>query len=167
MIFGRKEYAGIYRPLSLLIFIVVLHVFCYTCVKTFSMIFKIFWKPVVWALIIITLSVIPTNEISNHMWTIVPYEDKIMHFIFYGIFSFLLIRSLIIYYKKSQSVWLLALVTFIIIFLFGMTLEIVQAKFTSYRQGDIIDMMANLTGCIFAILIVLIIPCFRVSPGAK
>jgi VanZ family protein len=131
------------------------------------MILKTFWKPVVWALIIIILSVIPTNEISSHMWTIVPYEDKIMHFIFYGIFSFLLIRALIIYYKKSRPVWLLALATFVIIFLFGMTLELVQAKFTSYRQGDIIDMIANLTGCIFAILIVFIIPYFRISSGAK
>jgi VanZ family protein len=131
------------------------------------MIFRIFWKPVSWAVIIIILSVMPTNELNSHMLSIVPYEDKIMHFIFYGIFSFLLIRALIIYYKKSRPAWLLALVTFIIIFFFGMILEIIQAKFTSYRQGDIIDMVFDLAGCLFAILLVLIIPYFRVSSGVK
>ncbi len=101
------------------------------------------------------------------MWSIVPYEDKIMHFIFYGIFSFLLIRALIIYFKKSRPAWLLALITFIITLIFGMALEIIQTIFTSYRQGDIIDMLFNLAGCLFAILLVLIIPYFRISSGAK
>jgi VanZ family protein len=131
------------------------------------MIFRIFWKPVSWALIIIILSVMPTNEINSHMWSIVPHEDKIMHFIFYGIFSFLLIRALLIYYKKSRPVWLSALITFIVIFFFGMALELIQAKFTTYRQGDIMDMIFNLAGCLFSILIVLIFPYFRVSSGVK
>lgn len=131
------------------------------------MIFRIFWKPVSWALIIIILSVMPTNELNSQMLSIVPYEDKILHFVFYGIFSFLLIRALLIYYKNSRPSWLLALATFIIIFLFGMTLEIIQDKFTSYRQGDVLDMVFNLGGCLFAILLVLTISYFRTSSGVK
>ena len=131
------------------------------------MFLKTFWKPLSWALIIIVLSVMPTDEIDSHMWSVVPHEDKIMHFIFYGIFSFLLIRAFLIYFKKSKSVWLFALVTFLIIFFFGITLEIIQARFTSYRQGDLMDMVFNLGGCIFAILLVLIFPYFRFSSEAK
>ena len=109
----------------------------------------------------------PTDKIDSQVLSIIPYQDKILHFLFYGIFSFLLLRALVIYFKKSKSAWLLALITFLIIFIFGLALEIIQAKFTTYRQGDIIDMLSNLGGCICAILLVLLIPFFRNGSEAK
>jgi VanZ family protein len=135
--------------------------------KIFSMFLKTFWKPLSWAIIIIILSVMPTDKIDGRVLSVVPYQDKIMHFIFYGIFSFLLLRALLVRFKKSKSVWSLALVTFLTIFIFGLSLEIIQAKFTSYRQGDLFDMVSNLVGCIFAILLVLFVPIFRASSDAK
>ena len=131
------------------------------------MIIKTFWKPFCWAIIIIILSVMPTDKIDSQVLSIIPYQDKILHFLFYGIFSFLLLRALVIYFKKSKSAWLLALITFLIIFIFGLALEIIQAKFTTYRQGDIIDMLSNLGGWICAILLVLLIPFFRNGSEAK
>jgi len=127
------------------------------------MILKTFWKPVCWAVIIIVLSIIPTNDLNNHILSVVPNEDKIMHFIFYGIFSFLLIRALLIHFKKSRPVRLLAMIAFLIIFIFGITLELIQAKFTTYRQGDIMDMVFNQAGCIFSILLVALFPKLRFS----
>lgn len=131
------------------------------------MIFKTFWKPVCWALIIIILSVIPTDDLDSQMWSFVPYEDKIMHFIFYGIFSFLLMRAFLKYYKKTRPALILAFFTFVFIFIFGVILEIIQASLTSYREGDIMDMIFNLAGCISAILLILLIPFFRSGTEAK
>jgi len=131
------------------------------------MIFKTFWKPVSWAVLISILSIMPTDGIDNQMWSFIPHQDKIMHFIFYGIFSFLLIRAFLSYFRKNRSVWMLALITFLIIVLYGIIIEIIQDRLTSSRQGDIMDMVSNLAGCIVGIFLVLFVPFFRVSSEIK
>jgi len=131
------------------------------------MIFKIFWKPVSWAVLISILSIMPTDGIESHLWSFIPHQDKIMHFIFYGIFSFLLIRALLSYFGKNKSDWILALITLLIIVLYGLIIEIIQDRLISSRQGDIMDMFANLAGCVVGIILVLFVPFFRVSSKIK
>jgi VanZ family protein len=139
----------------------------YLSEKYISMIFRTFWKPVCWAVIIIVLSVMPTDELDSHMWSVVPHQDKIMHLIFYVIFTFLLLRAFLIYFKKSKPVWLLVLITFLIILCYGAIIEIIQGRFIASRQGDIMDLVFNLVGSFIAILLVLLVPFFRVSSDIK
>jgi len=131
------------------------------------MIIKMFWKPICWALLISILSIMPANDFDSQKWLALPYQDKILHFIFYGIFSFLLLRSLLSYFNKSKPIWLLALVTFIIILFYGAIIEIIQDRFTASRQGDIMDLIFNLAGCLTGVLLVLLLPFFRSSSRIK
>jgi VanZ family protein len=131
------------------------------------MIVKTFWKPICWAVLISILSIMPTDDIDSHNWFIFPHQDKLLHLLFYGIFAFLLLRSLLAYFNKSRSAWFLSLVVFLIIFLYGMIIEIIQERFIPSRQGEIMDMFFNLTGCIIGILLGILIPYPRISSKIK
>lgn len=131
------------------------------------MILKTFWKPICWAVIIIVLSVMPAEKLDSHMWSVVPHQDKIMHLIFYAIFTFLLLRAFLIYFKKSKPVWLLVLTSFFIILCYGAIIEIIQGRLIASRQGDIMDLVFNLGGGAIAILLVLLVPHFRASSDIK
>jgi len=109
----------------------------------------------------------PANDFDSQNWFTLPHQDKILHFIFYGIFSFLLLRSLLSYFNKSKPIWLLASVTFIIILSYGTIIEIVQDRFTASRQGDIMDIVFNLAGCLIGILLVFLLRFFRISSRIK
>jgi VanZ family protein len=131
------------------------------------MIIKTFWKPVCWAVLICILSIMPADDFNSQKWFTLPHQDKILHFIFYGIFSFLLLRSLLSYFNKSKPVWLLVLATFVIILIYGTIIEIIQDRFTASRQGDIMDIIFNLAGCLTGMILVFLLPFFRGSSKVK
>lgn len=126
-----------------------------------------FWKPVCWAILIGILSFMPTDDMNSQKWLNFQHQDKILHFLFYGIFSFLLFRSISAYYNKSKPGWLIFLLTFLAILFYGLMIEIIQDRFTASRQGDIIDMVFNLAGYLFAMFVVLLIPSLRSSSNIK
>jgi VanZ family protein len=39
--------------------------------------------------------------------------------------------------------------------LFGLAIEVIQAKFTTTRSGDLLDVLANISGAILAFILVL------------
>ncbi len=64
-------------------------------------------------------------------------QDKVGHALIYAMLYFLAVRA----YRSSISLWLLAM----LILLFGLFIEIAQSM-TSYRHGDVWDLMANGVG---------------------
>jgi len=64
-------------------------------------------------------------------------QDKVGHALIYALLYFFGVRA----YGHSISLWLLA----ILILLFGLSIEIAQSM-TSYRHGDILDLVANGVG---------------------
>lgn len=128
---------------------------------------KTFWKPVCWAILIGILSFIPTDDMSGQKWLNFQHQDKVLHFLFYGIFSFLLFRSISAYYNKSKPGWLIFLLTFLAILFYGLMIEIIQDRFTVSRQGDIIDMVSNLAGYFIAMIFILLFTYLRSSSDIK
>lgn len=128
---------------------------------------KVFWKPICWAVIISVLSFMPANDLSSQKWFDFEHQDKILHLLFYGVFSFLLFRSISYYFNKSKLVWLIYLLTFLVILFYGLIIEIIQDRFTASRQGDILDMVFNLTGYFVAMALFLLIPALKISPKIK
>jgi len=122
---------------------------------------KMFWKPICWAILIGVLSFLPTDDMNTQKWFNFQHQDKIMHFLFYGIFSFLLYRSISAYCSYERPGWLIFLLTFLVILFYGLMIEIIQDRFTASRQGDIIDMIFNLAGYFIAMVIILLIPALR------
>lgn len=128
---------------------------------------KKFWKPLCWAVLIALLSFMPTNDLETQKWFNIPFEDKILHALFYAIFAFLIIRSLSSLFNKSKPFWVQIIITILVVLVYGSMIEIIQDRFTVSRQGDVLDLVFNLVGCFIAILFVLIIPYFRPSVKAK
>lgn len=90
---------------------------------------------------IICLSLLKLPSTNNSYSNI----DKIYHLVAY---FFLAISWLISFYKQEKSK---LFVVFACIF-FGIIIEYIQSNFTSYRTGDMLDIIANTIGVILALL---------------
>ena len=112
--------------------------------------FKKYYKSIIWASVILFLSLarIKTSENIN------PLDlplDKIAHFGMYFILTILILletRTPIKLYKKSKLVKSLLFIN-----LYGLLIEFLQFQITSYRSGDILDFISNLSGSITGLMI--------------
>lgn len=83
----------------------------------------------------------------------IPHGDKIVHFIFYSMAAFLGV-----FYFWEQRKWAVELrsslvLTFFLTLVFGIIIEIIQYSFTTDRQGDPFDVLANGIGSLWGIFI--------------
>lgn len=99
-----------------------------------------------WTLLVIVLSIINIGEVGNEIQ--IPYKDKIVHFLFYFIFTILWFSYLNSTKPNSKNIWLV-LTTAI---LFGTAIEIYQATFTLSRHSDVADVLANSLGAILGVI---------------
>ncbi len=99
-------------------------------------------KSIIWAMIILYLSLANLNDNETLKELLFPYSDKIAHFGIYAIFSFLILSE----YNKKGKQWLpLAISIF-----YGILMEFLQFSLTTYRSLEIFDMLANTTGAFVA-----------------
>ena len=96
----------------------------------------VFWAAVAAVLI---LSVLP---ISSPKLSIFSWEDKLHHFMVYGVLCFLAIKS----YGTNHPLWKIGLG----LISFGLVVEIIQ-WITDYRYGEFMDFVANTVG-IFSVI---------------
>ncbi len=93
----------------------------------------------------------PSNDIPA---VNIPNLDKLVHAFFHFVFTilwFLFFKKQV--KKKNQSKLLVVAIVFSV--LFGIGIEILQDQFTTSRNGDFSDVLANLTGAVFAFIFVL------------
>lgn len=105
---------------------------------------KLHWiLPVLWGVLISILSLMPAGQIGMQLFGI-PYIDKIGHFGMYGVWAFLIYRSMLSLEGMSgvQTFWF----TMAIAASIGIMLEIGQHFFHTGRVFEIWDMIANLAG---------------------
>jgi len=72
--------------------------------------------------------------------------DKVYHSIAYFTLT---ISWLIAYYKKSQIKYIIVICCII----FGIIIELLQSTLTDYRTGEYLDVIANSSGVLLALLI--------------
>lgn len=120
----------------------------------------VFLPAVIWGIIILTLSSVSGATISQFNWSDFASMDKVGHFIFYSIFTFLwlfgfqqygLPKSLI---RKILTAWTIGAV-------FGGLIEIFQFALIEGRYFDLLDLLANILGCIAGVVIFMIIKHYR------
>ena len=103
-------------------------------------------------LMIFALSVIQIPQQEDPI--MIPYFDKIVHFLMYFVFSLLFLyenfHSNIEKKKKPIKIYL---VTIFLSLIIGGIIEIIQSDFTTYRSGDILDWYFDMAGSITAIAI--------------
>lgn len=104
-----------------------------------------FWKPAVWLLIILTLSLIPGNKLPGI--PIFPHFDKVVHAAMYFGLAILLIKPLQENLESRSYLWAL-----LICFVIGLLVELIQEYLALNRSGSWLDGMANISGATLGVL---------------
>jgi VanZ family protein len=101
------------------------------------------------ALVILYLSLASSETINKIPVFHFQGEDKIVHFVMYAFFTGVLLFENRNRIETGHRLILFALIPFI----FGASLELMQSLFTTTRSGSIFDLLANVSGILFSVII--------------
>ncbi len=118
-------------------------VFVHLTNKSILKIFNGFTPAIIWGAVILGLSIGPGINLPD---TNLFEPDKLAHAIFYGVFTYLLIRG---FGNKTTKT---LIISFLISSFYGFSLEIVQFEFFPYRYFEIFDIFANIIGSFVVML---------------
>ncbi len=103
------------------------------------------YKSILFAILIIFLSLFPFENNSKQHFLDFPHVDKVVHFLLYASLTF------IIFIERPGKMNAQNYLYIVLICLFlGGLIEFIQALHP-HRSGDLLDMLANFTGSLFAI----------------
>ena len=119
---------------------------------TVKMNFKYFIPAVLWAVIIFWLSATPGERMPDLSFWNLLQPDKVGHL---GVYAILVAATLWAFYRfyernKIPFVVVLSVVFFAI--LYGIGIEFMQFYFFSGRNFDVLDILANIMGCLIGLL---------------
>jgi VanZ family protein len=97
-----------------------------------------------WVVFITTLSLVSFN---TNAFSTVKNTDKIVHFLFYFVFTLLLLKS---FNNKIKYKYLIVIGLAVS---YGIIIEVLQNMFTLTRKAELFDVFANTTGVISAVLL--------------
>jgi VanZ family protein len=112
---------------------------------------KSFWKPLIWLLLICYLTLTPSESLPQ-MPKLFEY-DKIGHLILFLIFSLLLVKGFSQTMPPKLSLTKIKWGVFFIIGLLGGTIEILQANLIKNRNGDVLDLAADMVGSLLGLVL--------------
>lgn len=104
-----------------------------------------------WTYEVTYLSLFPIEPVSDS-WFNFPHMDKFGHFSFY--FGFVFLWNL--YFKKIKLKKALEY-SFALAILYGILMETLQYAMPYERMFDMLDIVANITGAIFAVICIKIV----------
>ena len=115
-------------------------------IKNFSYIIT-----VLFAILILILSIIPTDVNGEIPSFYFPGMDKLVHGLMYASFTVLVLNE----YLKSGKFRIIAVLLLMGgVWLYSVLMEIVQLYFVSYRSGDWKDALANLVGILLGAVLI-------------
>lgn len=112
---------------------------------------KYFLPAFIWALFILTISLVPASKIPSFSILQLKFADKIIHFVMYFVFAALI--SFGFYLQIQSSIKKNYFISFIIPFFFASLTEIMQLLLIRSRSGDFYDMLANFAGIFSGIFV--------------
>ncbi|WP_372746070.1 VanZ family protein [Lutibacter sp.] len=92
-------------------------------------------------------------SLNNTPITTVHVSDKLMHLAAY----FLISISWLLTFKNNGNIFKINRLIFVLILLYGILIEVLQGVFTSYRQFDLLDILANFIGILTGFVVFFII----------
>jgi VanZ family protein len=122
---------------------------------------KSLWPAVIWAFVILVLSILPSKDISSISLLNFEHLDKIAHLFVYFVLVFLLIWGFKKQYKYIGFRYYGVPIAFAIALSYGLLLEVIQTLFFSYRTGDLLDFVANTIGSLLGSI------CYIIVKGKK
>jgi glycopeptide antibiotics resistance protein len=109
------------------------------------------WIIGIWTIIILYLTVTPSDSLGDYK--LFEY-DKLGHAVIFGGWTFLLGMTQLVYRKKTEALmWPIALTGI----LFGATIELMQYILPFNRNASWEDIIANIVGCVLALVLLLYI----------
>jgi VanZ family protein len=93
-------------------------------------------------------SLMPSDNLSSTRFITIPHFDKVVHLTMYFLMG--LSWSGVFHNREKSVFWVLGL-----LFILGLSLEILQFYFLTGRFFEIPDLIANITGSILGIIIFL------------
>ena len=109
-----------------------------------------FWKTIIWACVVLFLSLSSENNLPNPSWLMFPHIDKAVHFIMYFVFVLVLIHDSQHYSKIRLNHGQIILISVLIVIGWGGFLEILQRIPSIHRNSDFFDFLANTVGAVVA-----------------
>lgn len=107
------------------------------------------WAAISWTILITVACLISASNFDELEKIDMPAKDKILHCIFYIVFTVLWYLGL---ERANFSPRKSRLISFSFAVSYGILLEICQGLFTEERTPDVSDAIANTTGSIIAVL---------------
>jgi hypothetical protein len=111
-----------------------------------------FWKTILWIVVILILSLLPGRAFEKVKLFDFSYQDLIVHFIMYAVFTVLLIKDLSSedrVHPFKNAGWIIPLLASALL---GVVTEIAQSLWIPGRFGSISDFVLNMSGSAVAIL---------------
>ena len=112
---------------------------------------KLFWRNILWAMIIFILCSIPGDDLPKTSAVSIPHFDKLVHFGMFFIMGIFLIAEL--RYQTKFNKLTRVSIALSLIAIYGGFIEYLQQNFFSNRSGDFWDLFADILGGILAILL--------------
>ena len=106
------------------------------------------WAGLIAFFCLIQIDTVPLGTVSN--------LDKVVHVFFHFVLT-ILCFSFFQKHTNSINTWKSASMTFIFSFIFGIGIEITQELGTATRHADVFDVLANVSGAILGIVVVLLL----------
>jgi VanZ family protein len=78
--------------------------------------------------------------------------DKIVHFVFYSVFAFLLFLAIGKQYNYKFNRLNILIAVFLTTTIFGLSLEVLQFYVFIGRSGNFFDFLANMLGALFGVV---------------
>lgn len=105
-------------------------------------------------MVFITVMSLVSFEDDNSLDISIPYFDKLVHFTFYfiaGILGGLFGREIS---KGRFSKTKVLGISFVGLVFYGIIIEVLQSSMTTYRSGELMDVMANSAGALLGTLLI-------------
>jgi len=110
-----------------------------------------YWKPVLVALVILYGSLTSSANISKVNFLHFNNADKFIHAVLYFTLALSFITAL---YKNTKlKKFDLYLLSFLLVKSYGILMEVFQYSLTKDRSPELLDLLANLTGIVIALIL--------------
>lgn len=124
-----------------------------TGAKSISGKILLFWKTILWIIVILVLSFLPGSVFENmNLWEI-SFSDLIVHFFMYAVLTFLILlerKEKTHDREQVKAWWMIPLVASAFL---GIITEVVQWLWIAGRAGSIVDFFLDLCGSATVILL--------------
>lgn len=116
-------------------------------------IIRSYYPGIIFGVIIFAMSVAPVSGEGQPLFFSFPGIDKVIHCMIYAIFTILMCWS---YLRNNPLRWVRFGIFLFAILVYSIIIEIVQLSLTTYRYGEILDVIANMLGIILGAAAILL-----------